>query len=298
MLSQKIKSILRDYFTLTSRERRGALSLATINFILIGVLLWNHYIFPPEPIPDSWFTPEYYAFEYAQESVDSNETDSYSSSEHEQTFVPSGTFNPNSLSDSGWYSLGLKEKQVRIIRNYLNKGGRFNKPEDLRRIYGIDSNWFEQAKSFIVITHSDTNTTRESKITKQSKQQRTIDINLADTTQLVELPLIGAGRARLIWKYREKLGGFYNTKQLLEVFTIDSSVFEAISPYITISPKVRTFNINADTLQHPYLPRYAARAIVAYRRQHGLFKDTTAIRSAGIISDSSWFKLVPYISFE
>lgn len=46
------------------------------------------------------------------------------------------TFDPNTLEEAGWRRLGLSDKTIRTIRNYVAKGGRFHKPEDLLRIYG------------------------------------------------------------------------------------------------------------------------------------------------------------------
>ena len=43
-------------------------------------------------------------------------------------------FDPNGLPVSKWKKLGLTEKQITVIKNYENKGGRFEKPSDLQKI--------------------------------------------------------------------------------------------------------------------------------------------------------------------
>jgi DNA uptake protein ComE-like DNA-binding protein len=300
MLLQRIKSLLRDYFTLTSRERKGAISLATLNFILIGWILWNNHLFPSEPVPESYFTPEFHAFESAL-AVNNPKGGAESREGVSQTELRvTVAFDPNTLSDSGWLEMGLKARQVRTIRNYLSKGGRFKKPEDLGRIYGLDPGQYEQMFPYIAIEPDRQKSDRIAASSDSARRPKPlkIDLNLADTTELAKLPLVGAGRARMIWKYREKIGGFHVTNQLLEVYTIDTLVYEAIRPHVKITGGVRKFNVNADTLKHHYLPRNAARALVAYRRQHGSYMDTGAVKAVGVIADSSWLKLAPYIGFE
>lgn len=300
MLLQRIKALLRDYFTLTSRERKGAISLATLNFILIGWILWNNYLFPPDPVPESYFTPEFHAFETSVTVNDTVDGVESQAPKIPNELLVTGSFDPNTLSDSGWLQMGLPLKQVRTIRNFISKGGRFKKPEDLGRIYGLDVRHFEQMLPYLSIgsaQHTPDSFPVRRDSTRRIKPLKT-DLNLADTTELTQLPLVGAGRARMIWKYREKIGGYHKTDQLLEVYTIDSAVYEAIRPFITITGQIRKFNINADTVKHHYLPRSAARALVAYRRQHGRYADTTAVKAVGVIADTTWLKLAPYIGFE
>ena len=46
-------------------------------------------------------------------------------------------FDPNTLSKDGWQKLGIRDKTIKTIQNYLSKGGHFRKPEDLQRVYGL-----------------------------------------------------------------------------------------------------------------------------------------------------------------
>ena len=42
-------------------------------------------------------------------------------------------FDPNTISGSEWKRLGLRDKTIKTIENYLSKGGHFYKPEDLQK---------------------------------------------------------------------------------------------------------------------------------------------------------------------
>ena len=111
--------------------------------------------------------------------------------------------------------------------------------------------------------------------------------------------MVGPGRARLIYKYREALGGFHRKEQLLEVFTIDSVTFEAINKAAFLSTiSLRKLNLNGDTLTHPYLTKTIANAIVSYRRQHGNFTKLEDVREVLLIDNQLYMKLVPYLTIE
>lgn len=111
--------------------------------------------------------------------------------------------------------------------------------------------------------------------TVEKKDVKIIDVNTADTTDLINLPGIGPYFARNIVEYREKLGGFIDSKQLLEVYGLDSSRFEIISPYVNIdSVSIRKIRINHDDfktiLRHPYIEYEDVKKIVNYRETKGM----------------------------
>ena len=139
---------------------------------------------------------------------------------------------------------------------------------------------------------------------RTSKPQQTIiiDLNRADTNDLKDLPLIGSGRARAIYRYRERLGGFHDLSQLNEIRVLPDSVITAILPSVRIaSPIYRKLQINsapADSLIHPYCPKPLARMIVAYRAQHGLYNGLTDLSVLPLSDAEILRKLAPYLSFD
>ena len=97
-----------------------------------------------------------------------------------------------------------------------------------------------------------------------------IDLNSADTTMLKKVPGIGSYFARKVVAYRERLGGFYSTSQLLEIegFPENTGSFFSVRPEM-----VKRINVNRLTLaqmrQHPYISFYMAKAITDRRRLKG-----------------------------
>ena len=105
-----------------------------------------------------------------------------------------------------------------------------------------------------------------------------IDINSADTTELKSLPGIGSFFARNIVEYREKLGGFVEKKQLLEVYAFDSTRMSNIENLIVInSIELRKIKVNSDDfktiLRHPYIEYEDVKKIINYRESKGMIKN-------------------------
>jgi competence protein ComEA len=128
-----------------------------------------------------------------------------------------------------------------------------------------------------------------------------IAINSADTNILMTLPKMTSYCAAMIVRYRKKLGGYYNIKQLTEVWGMDSVIFKALSNKVfTDTGSVVKININtADIKQlayHPYIKYYLAKAIVNYREQHGLFASVAALHKIVAIDDSTYSRITPYLT--
>ena len=129
-----------------------------------------------------------------------------------------------------------------------------------------------------------------------------IDLNTADTTQLKQLPGIGASFAKWIVNYREKLGGYCETEQLLEVYRMDSVRFNDIKNYVKIDSTFipNKLKINTDAfkilLKHPYLEYEDVKKIVNHREQKGLI--TSWEQLVKIVGDGIKPELRYYIDYK
>ena len=113
---------------------------------------------------------------------------------------------------------------------------------------------------------------------KANSPKLIVNINSADTLELQSLPGIGSFFARNIVSYREKLGGFTDLNQMLEVYAFDSARLETITPYINIdSVSLRKISINTDDfktiLRHPYIEYEDVKKIVNYRESKGMIRN-------------------------
>ena len=217
-------------------------------------------------------------------------------------------FDPNTLSPEGWKKLGLRDKTINTIQNYLNKGGRFKAPEDVKKIYGLFPNEYERIAPHIRISNNattnnetiykPTNTTKSN-----SKTYRIIEINMADTSDFISLPGIGSKLAWRIVNFRDKLGGFHNINQIAETYGLPDSTFQKIKSYLKLTdPNVKKININTASVDelktHPYIRYQLARPIVAYREQHGLFSKPEDLKKIMIVTDEVFLKIAPYLQVQ
>ena len=252
----------------------------------------------------SAFEKEVDEFMAAQAEQDSLETMANAEEKDFSSEAPSVTyfdFDPNNLSEEKWEELGLNSGQIRAIYNYESKGGRFRKKEDLKKMYVISEKDYQRLEPYIKIkeTAADTSKYSSQKFTAASIH---LDINTADTIELLSVNGIGPARARGVFKYRQLLGGYYSVKQLREVYGIDSASYKEIASqvYIKDTAAITKININtasADQMgKHPYIRKKLAEIIVRYRVQNGNYNDIAAIRRFPLVNDSLYFKLAPYLT--
>jgi len=127
-----------------------------------------------------------------------------------------------------------------------------------------------------------------------------VELNSADTFDLQQLRGIGPSFARRIVNYRERLRGFSNKMQVLEVFGMDTARFAMIEPNLKVNPdSVKPIDLNVVTfkelLRHPYFPFPVTKNIMIYRQKNKNFKSLEELRKIDGVSDSLFRKMVVYL---
>lgn len=213
-------------------------------------------------------------------------------------------FNPNLLSKKEFIALSLSMHTAARIIRYREKGGVFRKKEDLLRIFGMDSGWYHHARPWIVIPPKNEVPLSRIPSERQSIAPVLVDINTADSAQLVRVYGIGPALSKRIRNFRDKLGGFISLEQLKEVSGLDSSVVLLLKQRFIVSSNFypQKIDLNKATLeelaQHPYIRRKEAQAIVAFRLQHETFQSIDQLGEIRLL-DRSWIEKVrPYLSVE
>ena len=134
------------------------------------------------------------------------------------------------------------------------------------------------------------------------RQRLTVELNSADTLTLQLLHGIGPARARRIVEYRERLGGYRNVEQLLEVYGIDAGLLADMAPHLTVdTTAVNKMEINRlslkQLLRHPYIEYYQARDIVRLRDKGIAITTADDLRAVPSMNDSTLRRLLPYVAF-
>jgi competence ComEA-like helix-hairpin-helix protein len=221
-------------------------------------------------------------------------------------------FDPNTIPSEEWKRLGLRDKTVQTIQNYLSKGGHFYKPEDMQRVYGLHKDEYERLLPYVkiesknLIPNEQYASSKSKDETQQAKiypsKYTVIDINTADTSAFISLPGIGSKLASRIILFRDKLGGFYSIDQIGETYGLPDSTFQKIKQYLKLdNASIKKININTATVDelkaHPYIKFSLANPIVAYRNEHGAFSKIEDIKKVMAVTDEIYKKIAPYLTF-
>ena len=264
-----------SFFFLPKSDRRIITVLIGVIVIALGVLFIDKPQEEPtalQPITDTVSTskPRY-------------QRPSYSSDR--QRPVERFAFDPNTADSTQLLRLGLQPWLVRNIYRYREAGGVFHKPQDFARLYGLTLKQYQQLEPYIRIAKEYNMMARDyvsdekpaapqhDSLVRPQKlsPQEHVAVNQADTTLLQRVPGIGPYYARRIVNYRQRLGGYYRTEQLLEIEGLPESALSYFS--IADDAVVRKLNVNRLSLnelrQHPYIGFYRAKQIVDFRRIHG-----------------------------
>jgi len=205
-------------------------------------------------------------------------------------------FNPNGLSVEQWEQLGLSEHQANIIKHYEAKGGRFYNNEDVKKIYALTDTDYKRLEPYITIP-------KEVYVSRKAKVGEIIELNSADSAKLTEIRGIGPSFAIRIYRYRMRLGGFYNKEQLKEVYGVDSLKYKELKDEVTVDQTlVKKIDINnisfAQLRLFPYLSYKQGSAVIEYRAQHGSYSSIAELKNIAILDDVILRKIEPYLIFK
>ena len=204
------------------------------------------------------------------------------------------------MPDSDWRRLGFSDKQIKSIKNYEAKGGRFYDKEDVKKMYSISPEMYSSIEPFI---HINTVKIEIEKSLKTTIAKREIELNSANAYELLYVPVIDSVTAINIIKYRSMLGGFYNKEQLKEVQNLDTILYDKMVSYLNLNNEnIRKFDINYATIdqlkKHPYIRFSIAKALVLYRETHGTFKSVADIKKCVLVNEELFRKIAPYLTVE
>lgn len=317
---KKIIFYLKNLLSLSVAEAKGVLLMLLLIAFFIGAMFLSDYwfgkktqnllIYSPKMLDSMTVIVEKQSNFRTFDNKQSNNHYSSVASKKYRLF----NFNPNELNVSEFQELGLPKFLAERIINFRNKGGKFRNKEDLSKIYGLSPEKYEELEPFIRLPTQDLegkNIIQEERVTLNPPKEviaikndfkviQKFDLNLADTSALKKLKGIGSGFAKRIVKYRDLLGGFINLEQIREVYGLPTETADEIIKNAFIQKKPKLLNINildANSLRHPYLKSFQVKSIVAYREQHGLYKNISDLKALKTLDEETILKIQPYLEF-
>lgn len=309
---RKVKQFLKEYLTFGKKDRIGIIAV----LLLIVIIYALPYLFTKKN--ESFPARQTSVLIKAMDTLTAKDRNHYQKNNDEDDnsyqYQPSQTknfatgalfqFDPNTLPVEGWQKLGLSEKTSRTIEKYRSKGGKFYKPEDIKKIWGMPEGFYERVKDYIVMAsvqnNYQQNNFEKSTFNNSEKKVIVVNINEADTSAFIALPGIGSKLAARIVNFRDKLGGFYSVDQVGETYGLPDSTFQKIKASLQLSGSIKKLNVNTATKDelktHPYIKWNLANAIVEYRNQHGAFKSLDDLKNIALIDEAIFEKIVPYLN--
>ena len=276
---------IKDYFQFNKKERNGILLLSCLLLLLILFYQFSHLLKQESRTDFSSFEKALAELEYEQEPTIEKQKDSL--------FY----FNPNTLDDKGWLALGLPSTKLSVVRNFQKSGAIFKTKTDLKNCFAITDEFYKKVEIYISIPEIKKT---ETPSIKTKKTKRIIELNQADSLQLISINGVGPFYAKQILKYRKELGGFRNYAQLTEIWGLENLEIQKLKQQTSIDTlHIRKVNVNTIELEqlklHPYLNYKQAKMILNYRKQHGDFKQVKDIRKIKPISPELFRKIAPYL---
>lgn len=308
-----MKRSKRHIILLTGQQWLGVVLLS---ILIIGSLIVLKHQQKNQPTTNTWESDSIKTnFSVYQAQQDSLKKATYKSKYQRPTIeLRMQEFDPNTVDSITLRHLGFKAWQAKNLLTYRAKGGRYRKPEDLKKLYGMTDSMYLSLETYIKITPQliDTITTDSLTINivqADSMQRRypqkkdtIINIRTADTTLLKLIPNIGSYRARQIVRYRQQLGGFTHVEQILEAPGLENIPDSILRHFILDSIHIQPISVNKASAKqlsrHPYLRFEQAKAIYEFRRKHIHLDSIQQLRELEGFNEELLQKLVPYLSFD
>lgn len=300
----KLKEWLFNLFHFNKQERNGVFVLIIIIFVLFTIKLFmpyalNHGDTTVQLINVQVNQP---VIEFAEKDTAVLPTRDLPKTEYanvQSLFV----FNPNTAGIEDLEKLGFSKKLATTLINYRNKGGKFFKTEDLKKLYGLSPKLYESVKNYVLIPNARKDSVYKSykPFEKTIATKQLVELNTADSSAIVSLKGIGPGFTKRILKYRNMLGGFHSLSQLREVYGMTDSLYNFIVPQIQLDKnnivKIPINAIDFNSLRkHFYFNFQSAQAIINYRSKHGRLTEVD-IKGLGVFSEEKLALILPYLMY-
>jgi competence ComEA-like helix-hairpin-helix protein len=313
-----MKKNKRVVFFLTSEQWLG---LVLLVILVIGTLIAVKRLRPQEDVEVGWSNDstkmEFVAYQVRQDSI--RKAQWKKTYKRDTIAIRLQVFDPNTADSSTLVHLGFKPWQAKNLLKYRAKGGRYRRPEDLKRLYGMTDSMYQTLQPYIQIVRTEVDSLRMDSMGRDSlwrdttrydsmpkwqhvKKDTILNLRTADTTELKMIRGVGSYRAKQIVRYRDALGGFVRVEQLREVEGMELVADSVMKHFVLDSANVKQLNVNSmgvrQLSRHPYLRFEDAKAIYELRRRKIKLDSIEQLYGLEALSDETIKKVAPYLNFD
>lgn len=313
-----MKKNKRVVFFLTSEQWLG---LVLLVILVIGTLIAVKRLRPQEDVEVGWSNDstkmEFVAYQVRQDSI--RKAQWKKTYKRDTIAIRLQVFDPNTADSSTLVHLGFKPWQAKNLLKYRAKGGRYRKPEDLKRLYGMTDSMYQTLQPYIQIVRTEVDSLRMDSMGRDSlwrdttrydsmpkwqhvKKDTILNLRTADTTELKMIRGVGSYRAKQIVRYRDALGGFVRIEQLREVEGMELVADSVMKHFVLDSANVKQLNVNSmgvrQLSRHPYLRFEDAKAIYELRRRKIKLDSIEQLYELETMSEETIKKVAPYLNFD
>lgn len=204
-------------------------------------------------------------------------------------------FNPNYLTDYEAYLCGFSPTELREIRRYREGGGMLHSASELGKLLKWAPGLSEVRKERFYFPVK-----RKSKDRDLTRPK--VDLNTASTRQLQELSGIGPVLSGRIVRFRERLSGFRDVRQLRDVYGMREEVADRLlAGYLFCSPPADSSRIPLATAPpsvlrgFPYFSERQVDRILHYRASRNGRIEADDIRVLFDLSDEKFNRIKLYL---
>lgn len=268
---EKIRKAFREFFSLSRSEGIGFI---IVSIFLLVAIVFN--ILSKQNIPND-------SFDYTEvaQKLDSLQ-------QVDQEPPPGATrslfkFDPNTIEETAFKELDIPEKVKQNLMRYRQKGGKFKRPEDILRIYGMTDSLFQIVSPLLTFQDMESRDFFSDK--KETVMPELFDFNPNKASEDT-LKMLGFSdfAAVSLNRYISKGGVIREKADLLKIYGMSIELFDRISPFVVLNngadhmmekkePQMIELN-GADSAMLVSIPgigpTYAAR-IIKYRKLLGGF---------------------------
>lgn len=297
----------RIYFVMTAEQWLGVVVLVVL---VVGTLMVVKRFQPPKEDETVWVNDSTKSqFADYQEKQDSIRKAQWRR-QRDTIAIRMQVFDPNTADSSTLVHLGFKPWQAKNMVKYRAAGGKYRKPEDLKKLYGMTDSMYQALTPYIYIAREEVDSVAVDSLRKDSlprweeeNKDTILNLRTADTVELKMIHGIGSYRARQIVRYREQLGGFVSVEQVLEAKGMENVDADSLLAHFWIdSVKIEAMNVNSVGVQrlsrHPYLRFEQAQAIYELRRKKIRLDSIQQLQQIECISAETLEKIAPYLNFD